>query len=95
MAKDTLGDRPPAVNIPTSPFRPTAEHYPQTSADWLDYVQDNLDKARALITVAQWGQGLDSCSESNRHDYLLVIEELLDAVAFGAAGLKNIASSGK
>lgn len=90
MAGDTLRDRASAVNSSLSSTSNTQD-LPLDAFDWEDHIEDHLNKAIALISIAQGG-GISQCSESSQHYFLCVLDDLLHEMKKGLQAVHELKS---
>lgn len=88
MAKDSLSDDAHAFN----PHFPLSNNFPQNLSDLADQIENDLAKAKSLVIVALWGEGLNSCSVNIQHDYLSVLDDLLEKISKGFICLRKMKS---
>lgn len=84
MAKESLSDDAGAFN--TSNHSSTSNLQDESILE--DHIEENLAKAKALITVLQC-EGLHNCSLATQHDYLSVLEDVLNEVGKGFARMRD------
>ena len=85
MANCSLSDDAQAFN----PSGPSSSIPSPNISDLEDVVEDNLSKAKALLAIAMWGEGLNSCSINIQHDYLSVLDDLIEKAMSGFTEIRK------